>query len=637
MEESAMSQERDFLHPTAECDLVMKGGITSGIVYPPAVLELAPRYRFRDIGGASAGAIAAALVAAAEYGREDGGFDRLREVNHHLAEPKHLLELFQPTRAARPAFAALMALMKGSTEPPPAAGARETPLSEAVWTWLQRAWAVLTTYGDHDRIATGGPALVPGVIVFLLVHLALRQLGAAVDVANVVGLAAGFLAWVASFAIIALVRLVFVLWGHVPENSFGMCTGLTDGGEGPGLVDWLSGELDRVAGRASGDAPLTISDLASRGIRLQTVTTNLSVAQPQLLPFDREFIFSRTEMSTVFPRRIVDHLWSKGRSVDGAGFGDYRFLPPAGDLPVILCARLSLSFPVLISAVPLWTLPGAGPQGVAGGAKPADLQRHWFSDGGISSNFPIHFFDHWLPTRPTFGIDLTEMPDQAFDAAASDGLGRGPDGAGPRRLKERYFMAPDPSEQPGPIPRDDVVLLRPQDPMYPEWSEIRGLFEFLFSIWETTHSYHDNMLMQLPGFRDRVVRVRFATGEGGLNLSMSRTAVNSIRDKGTRAGRRLLDEFAFDDHRWVRLRVLMAELERRMAELATAYRAANYQGLIARSNGKPFSLPHEWRVEAERRMKFLVDLVEEWRRADAEFFGRDEPKPKPLMRMNPRV
>ena len=43
-----MSDEVDFLHPTAECDLVMKGGITSGIVYPPAVLELAPRYRFRD-------------------------------------------------------------------------------------------------------------------------------------------------------------------------------------------------------------------------------------------------------------------------------------------------------------------------------------------------------------------------------------------------------------------------------------------------------------------------------------------------------------------------------------------------------------------------------------------------------------
>ena len=52
-----------------ECDLVMKGGITSGIVYPAAILRLKNKYRFRNIGGTSAGAMAAALTAAAEYGR----------------------------------------------------------------------------------------------------------------------------------------------------------------------------------------------------------------------------------------------------------------------------------------------------------------------------------------------------------------------------------------------------------------------------------------------------------------------------------------------------------------------------------------------------------------------------------------
>ncbi|HBZ8061679.1 TPA: hypothetical protein MM161_005362, partial [Klebsiella pneumoniae] len=31
------------------CDLVMKGGITSGIVYPNAVLALAREYRFKSI------------------------------------------------------------------------------------------------------------------------------------------------------------------------------------------------------------------------------------------------------------------------------------------------------------------------------------------------------------------------------------------------------------------------------------------------------------------------------------------------------------------------------------------------------------------------------------------------------------
>ena len=39
-----------------QCDLVMRGGITSGIVYPRAIAKLAETYRFRSIGGTSAGA-----------------------------------------------------------------------------------------------------------------------------------------------------------------------------------------------------------------------------------------------------------------------------------------------------------------------------------------------------------------------------------------------------------------------------------------------------------------------------------------------------------------------------------------------------------------------------------------------------
>src|SRR5262249_7623741 len=73
--------------PTHQCDLVMKGGITSGVVYPAAVLELQNRYRFRCIGGTSVGAMAAAATAAAEYGREHGGFNKLRDVSERLSEP----------------------------------------------------------------------------------------------------------------------------------------------------------------------------------------------------------------------------------------------------------------------------------------------------------------------------------------------------------------------------------------------------------------------------------------------------------------------------------------------------------------------------------------------------------------------
>jgi hypothetical protein len=38
--------DSDFAHPTSTCDIIMKGGITSGVVYPLAIVELAKRYRF---------------------------------------------------------------------------------------------------------------------------------------------------------------------------------------------------------------------------------------------------------------------------------------------------------------------------------------------------------------------------------------------------------------------------------------------------------------------------------------------------------------------------------------------------------------------------------------------------------------
>ena len=88
--------------PHLQCDLVMKGGITSGVAYPAAVLALSERYQFRSIGGASAGAIAAAVTAAAQFARKTGGMDRLRDVQRQLTRKGLLVGLFQPTREARP-------------------------------------------------------------------------------------------------------------------------------------------------------------------------------------------------------------------------------------------------------------------------------------------------------------------------------------------------------------------------------------------------------------------------------------------------------------------------------------------------------------------------------------------------------
>src|SRR5215211_5524324 len=86
--------------PDELCDVIMKGGITSGVVYPGALVEFAHHYRLRGLGGASAGAIGAALGAAAEYGRREGGFDVLSSIPDELGGGA-LAMLFQPAQKTR--------------------------------------------------------------------------------------------------------------------------------------------------------------------------------------------------------------------------------------------------------------------------------------------------------------------------------------------------------------------------------------------------------------------------------------------------------------------------------------------------------------------------------------------------------
>jgi hypothetical protein len=97
------------------CDIVMKGGITSGVVYPLTIVELADEFRFKNIGGTSAGAIAAVLTAAAEYGRRNGNpgaFSILQALPTELSQENFLLNLFQPTPAASKIFKVFLFCLK---------------------------------------------------------------------------------------------------------------------------------------------------------------------------------------------------------------------------------------------------------------------------------------------------------------------------------------------------------------------------------------------------------------------------------------------------------------------------------------------------------------------------------------------
>ena len=72
---------------------------------------------------------------------------------------------------------------------------------------------------------------------------------------------------------------------------------------------------------------------------------------------------------------------------------------PREHLPIAVAARLALSFPLLISAVPLWAIDYEPKE-----KDERKLAECWLSDGGLCSNFPIHLFDSFLPKWPTFGF-----------------------------------------------------------------------------------------------------------------------------------------------------------------------------------------------------------------------------------------
>jgi len=651
----------------------MKGGITSGIVYPPAVLELATKFRFRSIGGTSAGAIAAAVTAAAEYGRESqapsSGFAGLGDVQKWLAEGTHLFDLFQPNKTTRALYRSLLGLAKALGEGEEKRKAR-----------AQRT---------KKEIAKPGPIQIGLIVVpsvLLRVMPDLFFVGAVLGFLAIGGLAfgeftylrqewlvwlltlviAGIGAWVGG-ALACVIQLVLVAKGELPKNFFGICKGMPTGDppNAEALTDWLHKKVQELAGRGAAADVLTVGDLAAKrdahghdvGITLQMITTNLSHSQPYALPFENEFfLFNEKEMAELFPKPVVEHLKMKARVPERVTLPDcYHPLPWGRDLPVVLLARMSLSFPMLLSATPLYSIrPEAYRRDSAKPGEPVaiqvgDLQRVWFSDGGLTSNFPIHFFDGWLPGRPTFGINLTSYPGDAFQG------GRDADITTHHKLEPsklaavRQTAGAESSEEESEAHggSDDAVQLPPANrTIRPPHVEIRSLGNFFNAIWTTAQNFRDTTQSRLPSYRDRIVQVAFAPDEGGLNLAMGKKQIDNIVGKGKRAGELLRDEFDFDHHRWVRLRVLLAELEPRLDRLADLIE--EYEKLSQRVDHKyPYPPNAEWLKDAPPLIETLRATANEVRaRRKAQgvppggkpyVFDERSPKPRPVLRITPKV
>jgi len=90
------------------------------------------------------------------------------------------------------------------------------------------------------------------------------------------------------------------------------------------------------------------------------VTTNLTPGRPFTIPFDSyAYYFAEKPFPDLFPVAVVEHMIAhspeKPEEIVTSRSGERLFrLPEGQNLPVLAAARMSLSFPLLLSAVPLY-------------------------------------------------------------------------------------------------------------------------------------------------------------------------------------------------------------------------------------------------------------------------------------------
>ncbi len=757
-----LTESNGIAHPS-ECDLVMKGGITSGIVYPPLFDVLHKNgYRFRNVGGTSAGAIAAAVTAAAQVGGESG-FAKLREVTKWLGEDKNLLHLFKATGKTKPLFKTFLAYMEHTL----------------FGITVLRAFVALAI-GDPLLFILGG--LFGALVAFLsarLIHGYLYDLLSTFTLASL-WFYFTLIFWIIVGAVIFSVAHIYLILTRVmpKTNFFGMCTGRSGNPrkfDPTVLTDWLNTHINDLAGKDTDPeaAPLTFGDLwrfppernperpDERNIDLRMVTSNLSQNQPYVLPFENStFIFKEADFRRLFPKGVINHLKDPRVQPTAQGFRlpkGFYFLPAAKDLPVIVATRMSLSFPVLLGMVPLYTISrGASPEEMrfeiedgdqnrpanivckrmvvrkwinqqwaeveeeemlkvvkiekarkilnlarkfadtdkeeanrlvkeareevgeeefarlakgemaepeqmridwealtedrAVELKPHHMQINWFSDGGICSNFPIQFFDAWLPKRPTFGVNLTSQLSKVVTDGEGDGRKAGRETVRRKaeteavRRNSAYVIQPKSGygERSLELPDKNVFLPGPDSVLAPQWIDIDGIGPFFENIFNTAQNYRDNMLAMLPSYRERIVQIRLSDEEGGLNLNMPPEVIEKIFHRGQDAGTVLLTDFNFAQHQWVRFRVLMKEMEDSLVKMNQVVREHQIYLAIANKEFNSSTYPYSpsnadvWLPEIARRLQDIGMVIQKFN-PDNLFSEAPTPVPQPHLRVTPDI
>jgi hypothetical protein len=622
------------------CSVVLEGGVTSAVIYASLLAHLSRDYTFHHLGGASSGAVAAGAAAAAEFARQQtsgqptASFDLLGKFPDTLAEVDHLgrttlFRLFQPKPKGLASFRVAMAAMDRTGE-------------DSLKASAGRVGMALLANFPQAALLLALPVVGVGWVAadWLSSHLAC---GSGIDRALLcatgwvlavlpAGIAAMFV--LAVWALLATVRAL-------RENDWGLCSGMDEAGfDRPALTPTLHGLFQSLARPPQG-APLTFGDLwwgpqldgsqrqepPTRRIDLQVITSAVSLSRPVRLPGEpgedplREFFYHPEEWGALFPQDIMQHLKVHARNAtlmhdDGR---ELLALPDPKHWPVLVAVRFSLSFPLLLSALPMYI---AVPRramlrlGEAATKRPFEARKVYFSDGGITSNCPVHLFDAPLPRFPTFGINLYRLP-----RGSRTGVSR----SDTRDPELEAAATPDAASWTTPLP-------------------------FLLAILSTVLDWRDSLQRSLPGYRERIVHIGVPHDAGGLHLAMKPETIRLLSDLGNEAAGRLRKDFstprangeanAWERHRWTRARTTLSALRAYLAAFVGRLAAGepDYPRLlrVATPISHPFQddKARQQALDLVEGASALMHTIESTVPPDA--LDRNAPRPQPGLHMSPR-
>jgi hypothetical protein len=196
--------------------------------------------------------------------------------------------------------------------------------------------------------------------------------------------------------------------------------------------------------------------------------------------------------------------------------------------------------------------------------------------------------------------------------------------------QQQVQAVPPPSAPAAPRPAavPAVELGKPGRVVTTEWHPVDSPLGLLGRVITTARENHDYLQSVLPGYRERIVKIRFNEDEGGMNLTMDRAAIEAIRQKGRQAGLELARGFNFDHHRWTRFLVLMAELEAQLHKMRAALERGEYDDLLLERVGTqtpdvsqdfPYMDHHgkAWRRKALQCAQSLVDVLDTWEQIES--------------------